>query len=359
MNRRIERINTLFGVLLIISVGLISSFNVRLPGSVAINDWFKGKVAGQVESHYDDDFPAKDWVTNFWAMLNYQLFEDGRDGVVVGKQEWLYSKEEYEWPLEAKQNLTNNLQLADNIRRHLSAADIALYMVLVPEKVDVYPEYVRLPSMHRSYNLHQQVVEGLQAKKLDFVDPLVALRSAASVQQTFMRTDTHWTPYGATVVAKQVARAFPSLSGVQKYTTEVKEINSYRGDLLKFISVEPYFTEYGPKAEQLEQLKTERIEEGDGDVRGLFDDEEAVKVALVGTSYSANESWNFGGALKQSLGNDIFSLAKEGKGPFVPLLELIESGELSDLGVQEIIWEVPVRYFIQALPSNHVNLFNS
>ena len=53
-----------------------------------------GELARNLESHYDDQFPAKDLGTNLWAAINYTLFDEGREGVVVGQDEWLFTDEE-------------------------------------------------------------------------------------------------------------------------------------------------------------------------------------------------------------------------------------------------------------------------
>src|SRR3546814_20392064 len=51
----------------------------------------------------------------------------------------------------------------------------------------------------------------------------------------------------------------------------------------------------------------------------LFGDSATPRIALVGTSYSANPDWNFAGALKQQLGEDLTNDAHDGVGPFQPM----------------------------------------
>ncbi|MBA7714020.1 putative alginate O-acetylase AlgJ [subsurface metagenome] len=76
---------------------------------------------------------------------------------------------------------------------------------------------------------------------------------------------------------------------------------------------------------------------------GLFDKLQ-IPVALVGTSYSAGEAWNFDGALKAALEADVLNVAKEGQGPFVPMKKYLESPALDDPRPDVIIWEIPERH---------------
>lgn len=61
------------------------------PDATVLN----GRWAKAVETHYDDEFPIKRLGTNIWAALDYKLFNEGRKGVVLGRDQWLYSDEEF------------------------------------------------------------------------------------------------------------------------------------------------------------------------------------------------------------------------------------------------------------------------
>jgi alginate O-acetyltransferase complex protein AlgJ len=39
--------------------------------------------------------PIKRLGTNLWAALDFKLFNEGRPGVVLGRDQWLYSDEEF------------------------------------------------------------------------------------------------------------------------------------------------------------------------------------------------------------------------------------------------------------------------
>ena len=164
----------------------------------------------------------------------------------------------------------------------------------------------------------------------------------------FLRTDTHWTPLGAELAARAVAddlqRRKLWQGGALNYQTRRVGSETHRGDLMRFLPLDPYFAAMQPAAEPLEQRVTEQAGEGGGDLFG----DSAPQVALVGTSYSANPKWNFPGALRQALGADLYNYAEDGHGPLVPMLRLLAGGEEETRGLKLVLWEVPERYLTLA-----------
>ena len=76
----------------------------------------------------------------------------------------------------------------------------------------------------------------------------------------------------------------------------------------------------------------------------LFGEAPAPAVVLVGTSYSANPLWNFTGALQEAFGEDVVSYATPAKGPFLPMLEYLDSADFQSAPPRLVIWEMPERY---------------
>lgn len=69
----------------------------------------------------------------------------------------------------------------------------------------------------------------------------------------FLRTDTHWTPAGAEVVAHQLAQAIADktpLSGQpQRFVTQTQETVKHQGDLRRFLPLDPLFENLMPAPE--------------------------------------------------------------------------------------------------------------
>jgi len=320
----------------------------RAPNEFSVLD---GGLAKTFESHYDKQFPVKDIGTNVWAALDYVVFGVGRPGVVIGEQDWLYSDEEFKPVADGQQHLRDNLALIRGVRDYLAQRDVQLLLAIVPAKTRLYPEYIgdnhistRREDLYQRF--HREVRQiGIAAP--DLLEPLQAGKAEGPV---FLRTDTHWTPQGADLVARQLSttlkRALKLHGEPQTFVTAATERQPYAGDLTRFLPLAPLFEGLMPAPDQLQRYETELQNAGDG-IDALLADSE-MPVALVGTSYSANPNWNFAGALREHLQRDLSNHAQDGQGPILPMLRYLQSDELNDAPAQVVIWEFPERYLPMA-----------
>ena len=340
-------------MLILTALGLWSmrsffGFNTN-PDATVLN----GRWAKAVETHYDDEFPIKRLGTNIWAALDYKLFNEGRKGVVLGRDQWLYSDEEFNPIVNEELNLQGNYALVEGVRQTLKEKGVKLVMAIVPAKARLYPEHlgdVKPASIHA--NLYQDFHARVAADKIlapDLLGPLQAAKQNG--QQVFLRTDTHWTPEGAEIAANTLARTiadkFPLSGELQRFVTTPAEKVTHKGDLRLFLPLDPLFENLMPAKEPLQKRNTVAVEQPAGD-DALFANSE-VPVALIGTSYSANPNWNFVGALKQALHSDVVNYAEDGHGPILPMLSYLKSDDFKNSPPQVLIWEFPERY----LPVNN------
>ena len=349
MNRTLRIVYVAFFCALLLGLGLISlrsfmGFNTTDDATVLNGRWSKA-----VETHYDDEFPIKRLGTNLWAALDFTLFNEGRPGVVLGRNHWLFSDEEFKpWP-NAKQNVAGNYALVEGVRQTLKAHGVKLVMAVVPSKVRLYPEHMgdaRPASIHA--DLYRDFHAQLAASQIiapDLLGPLQQAKQGGA--QVFLRTDTHWTPDGAQVAAQQLAAAigsqFPLSGEPQQFVTEAENTEQHNGDLERFLPMDPLFSNLMPPSEPLEKRSTRAANHQADSEDALFADSE-VPVTLVGTSYSANPNWNFVGALKQALRSDVINDSKDGHGPILPMLAYLKSDAFKNTPPQVLIWEFPERY---------------
>ena len=158
---------------------------------------------------------------------------------------------------------------------------------------------------------------------------------------TFFRTDTHWTPLGAQLAAQavaEIARADLNASGKTEFVTEPLSAEPLRGDLYNFLALNSLEAAIGPEYDVLKAARTSKVSPGT-DLFGSPD----IPVALVGTSYSADERWNFAGALKEQLGADVLNAAEAGAGPFAPMANYLSSAAFKNTKPELVIWELPER----------------
>ncbi|EPL06230.1 alginate O-acetyltransferase [Pseudomonas sp. CF161] len=331
------------------SVRSFFGFSTNSDATVLNGRWTKA-----VETHYDKEFPIKRLGTNLWAALDFKLFNEGRPGVVLGRDQWLYSDEEFNPIVNEELNLQGNYALVEGVRQTLKAKGVKLVMAIVPAKVRLYPEHlgdVQPASIHA--NLYQDFHARVAADKILAPDLLGPLQQAKQRgEQVFLRTDTHWTPNGAEIAARQLAKAIAEkapLSGQpQRFVTEAEQTVEHKGDLRLFLPLDPLFENLMPAQEPLQKRVTRAADDQPAADDALFADNQ-VPVALIGTSYSANPNWNFVGALKQALHSDVVNYAEDGHGPILPMLSYLKSDAFKNDPPQVLIWEFPERY----LPVNN------
>ncbi|AXO89721.1 alginate O-acetyltransferase [Pseudomonas parafulva] len=307
-----------------------------------------GKLAKAAETHYDEQFPIKRVGTNLWAALDFTLFNEGRPGVVLGRDQWLFSDEEFKPDASAGQQMQDNLALIRGVRDTLQQRNIELVLAIVPAKARVYAEYL---GKEQPASLHGELFNQFhaQARQANVFAPdlLAPLQQAKARGQVFLRTDTHWTPMGAEVVAQSLGEAVKRQQLLkaepQPYITEAGKSAPYKGDLTNFLPLDPLFSDLLPHPDTLQQRTTRPAQtQGEGD-DALFADA-SIPVALVGTSYSANPHWNFLGALQQALHSDVANYAEDGHGPIQPMLKFLQSDAFKNTPPQVVVWEFPERY---------------
>lgn len=307
-----------------------------------------GKLAKAAETHYDEQFPIKRLSTNLWAALDYKLFNEGRPGVVLGREQWLFSDEEFKPTAGADQLMQDNLALIRGVRDNLQRQGVHLVLAIIPAKARIYSEFLgeeQPASLHG--DLYNQFHAQARQANVFAPDLQAPMEQAKARGQVFLRTDTHWTPLGAEVAAQTVAEAVSRQKLLQAepqaYVTDAGSSAPYKGDLTNFLPLDPLFSELLPAPDNL-QKRTTHPAAGNADSGDALFADSQIPVALVGTSYSANPHWNFLGALQQALHSDVANYAEDGHGPLLPMLKYLQSDAFKDAPPQVVVWEFPERY---------------
>lgn len=351
MNRTANIIYSLAFILLMLGLALSAlpaAFRFAAAQELTV---LNGKLAHAFEQHYDKAFPLKAFGTNLWAALDYSLFGEGRPGVVVGRGNWLFTDEEFK-PATLPRQAQDNWALIEAVQAEFKRRDIQLVLLLLPAKARLYPEQLGSDRPVAAQNrLYPQAMQRMQQGRVAGPDLLPAWQQAKLQAPVFLRTDTHWTPFGAEVAAQSLAAYLFAQGrlqpGNERFVTEPGKTLTHKGDLLSFLPLEPYFAGLQPPSEPLQQRQTSpAAEPADSSADALFAEQQA-ELALVGTSYSANPKWNFIGALKQALGSDVLNYAEDGHGPLVPMLRLLQRGSEHTAGLRLVLWEFPERYLLQ------------
>jgi alginate O-acetyltransferase complex protein AlgJ len=353
MTRISRKLTACVFILIILGLGVLSLQSFANYGLKDNLNPVTGELARDVESHYDDGFPVRSLGTNLWAAINYLLFREGRPGVTIGEQGWLFSDEELYPGVEDTQVVETNLNRVVSVANYLKGRGIPLVILAVPAKARVYQEKLGehrpAPVMTSLYPEFMNRMRSAGVFAPNLLPELTEARDQGA--QIFLRTDTHWTPRGADVFARSAASEIKASFknqpwGETKFVTTLGETHPHRGDLLNYLPLTPLFPKLGPSPDQLTERSTDARSTGSGSEQGLFSNT-STDLVLVGTSYSANPLWNFPGALKHYLGRDLINVSHEGQGPFQPMVDYLQSDEFRNHTPSLLVWEFPERYLAQ------------
>jgi len=334
---------TLLGLVCIVAAPLVPALTPSLLKSPGPLNWITGEWTLAYEKQFDHDLAIRDFAIASWAAASYLVFREGRDGVLVGDNDWLFTAEDYRYPHDALIEQGAKLRAIASVDATLAERGIQLIVAIVPDKSRIYPEFLgRYAQPDYVDARYRSVLDQLESDGVEAVDLSRALSDAKTGGQVFLRTDTHWTPFGADAAAAAIA-ALPSWAGLaaekKQFHTSLGPVVEHKGDLLNYVPL-GVLQFLGPKPDEIQTQQTSAEDVGG---LGLFD-EVSVPVTLVGSSYSANGLWNFAGALSQHLGLDVTNAAQEGKGPFLPMQDYLASHEFADTPPNVVIWEIPERF---------------
>lgn len=287
----------------------------RLDVNANYIDFIKGKWAKEAEQEFAENFPGFDLARQFWGRLEFALFNEGRRQVVIGRDGWLYTAEEFTAPRDQEKILKDHSDYIQQSVAALQNGGTQVILAVIPSKARsrghaLYPA--------RKSVLIENFKTDIKAADIKMVGP---------ERIDYLKTDTHWTPDGA----NEMARMIGQFAGQGESEFENRHVGnkSRKGDLTKFVPGIKFTEEKLPLYE-LDQPKSSN----------LFGAEEP-EVVLIGTSYSADQDFNFENFLKEYLGRDVLNLAEPGRGPFA-VMEKYRREKTYKASL--IIWEIPERY---------------
>ncbi len=328
---------------------LVSGFaaallNPALPRSPS-ERFSDGSWAEAYQRSFDAASPLLAPARTAWGIIDTGLFGQGRLGVLVGEEGWLYSREEYATVPDAAGAIEATVARIASVRSSLAEQDIDLVVALVPAKAAMVPEHAPAPLPAAAAERYEALVTQLRRAGVIVSDLRPPLAGLPDGTPAYLRTDTHWTPAGAAVAAASIADTIDEHApfdglGQRRYRTELGSLHEHWGDLTVFLDLGPLLPRLGPPADMLAVPQTRSLDPASGDLFGPVE----VPVALVGTSYSADPSWNAAGALREALGADVIDAAVSGLGPWEPMRRYLEGEAFVTARPQVVIWEFPERY---------------
>src|ERR1035437_5350384 len=128
--------------------------------------------------------------------------------VVVGKNDWLFTRYEFANPADAP-DTEATLQLLQKVNKLFERSGIALALVIVPSKIRIYADQLPDSKTIDSYTAdkYENVFKTLRSGGVNVVNlNRIFLSSSQRNSDTplFLHLDTHWAPAGALLAAETV-----------------------------------------------------------------------------------------------------------------------------------------------------------
>ncbi len=220
------------------------SFEKRpLAAEPVFNPQFVWGYFFEFQKYYEDRFAFRNTMMMYYAKTKLNLFKSSPLPAMVGigKEDWLYYtsplliKESQKpfTPQELKQ-IKLNLRL---LTAWLKSKDITYYFLLLPYKQRIYPEYQNALIAHQyKFSKINQLYDFIQDDSLiNVIDVRNQLVAGKDKYPTYIKTDTHWTEWGAYLayieVLRKMEEQYPSLKPNELNEFKIDTSNTGEGDL--------------------------------------------------------------------------------------------------------------------------------
>ncbi|HEY8189507.1 MAG TPA: hypothetical protein VIF12_02400 [Micavibrio sp.] len=326
--------------------GFYVSAAVSKTGAPTVHDLVHGVWMVKFEKSLGEIIPVYAPSRDLWGRLDYTLFHQGRKGVIIGADGWLFTDEEFSCPPHFADNIASNMAYVAQVRTMLQSRNTQLMVVPVPAKARVYSDRLgthATPSCRT--NLYKNTLATLKQLGIPAADLLPLMEASPEKDSLYLKTDTHWAPAGARLAAAAAAKMAEDVPYARKdFATTPGNSLPHDGDLARYVPGvgAPYI---------LPDSITSFADDSPASSEDNLFGEDTPEITLVGTSYSANPLWNFEGFLKSALKADVLNMADEGLGPFAVMETYLKNDAWKNTPPKLVIWEIPERYIMT--PSNH------
>jgi alginate O-acetyltransferase complex protein AlgJ len=171
-------------------------------------------------SHLSDHFRWRKNLIELYANLRFQLGDRVYNGAVIGKEGWIFytgqnSMIDYQIAHAPRRKLLSDLQeRLDQLSLDLEGEGITLFVVVVPNKSTVYPQYMpdEIPVLGQKREIDEFVRVLKGSGKTHVIDLRKALEQASQIQPVYYKTDTHWNDMGAYCSYVEIMNSLSSLN---------------------------------------------------------------------------------------------------------------------------------------------------
>lgn len=314
----------------------------RLRADLGWGAFLSGRTTRTLNHIMAFDLPADAALREAGGVLRWNLFGSAGAAVRPGCAGWLFLTEELRpWPT-GDADLAARAAGVVRLAARLRGQGVRLVVAVSPDKAQV--EAGRLcgaPYSAQSAGRLARFTALLAAGGVAAVDLLTPLRTG----DTYLRSDSHWTPEGAGLAARAVAAAVGTagLARTDGIRTTVGGAAPRAGDLLRLMSLERAPARLRPSSDVVAMAETV-VPTAEG---GLLDETAALEIVLLGSSFSLNG--DFDGQLQQALGARVANFAKAGGGASGSAIGYFGSAASRESRPRVVIWEILGRGLTQPI----------
>lgn len=209
------------------------------------------------DSYWTDNFGGRSNMITLQSQMWVKLFQESPiPTVIIGKDGWSFYKSEgkndgpgindYQGLVTFKENdLDNIIKNLSATNAKLESRGIKLIVLVAPNKSTIYGEM--LPINYRRFSPTTRLDTFIKAVPEDIrlVDVRDILRDKKGVMETYQKTDSHWSSFGAFIATQNIKNNYPDISPVDQLELTdynlLQENVSGEGDLVSMMSARGIF----------------------------------------------------------------------------------------------------------------------
>lgn len=267
--------------------------------------------------------------------------------VIIGKSKWLFYSEEF---IYNHDNTLKNIANISSIVNKIESQGVTVLVDVIPIKARIYERFLpygyQLPSeLRMRYSEIQTYLTKENVHSVNIDEAFLSNNTGNGTTSLYYRYDTHWSPYGASIVAQATAKRISEIVDVEK--------------IQKFVSVrsntnQEWMGDLCSLGTDLKNLCGKRVYKSfsyrnSDQSNDLLSEDRTPSIVVVGTSYSS--IFNFVPDLAFNLQMDVLNESIPGKGFYYPMDTYLKSDTFKSNKPKVIVWEIPERFFQAALPT--------
>lgn len=192
-------------------------------------------------NYFSDHFFLRDKIVSIYSKFRYYLaykfYVVPGHAILNKKNHWGFRLDQYSLDIYKKLDDASVKRIADNFTRlneFCSSNNIKLYIIIVPQKEDVYSKFNPYMPNNGEENFNQVYNYIKLHSKIKIIFPSAEFKKLSNEEQIFFKTDHHWTDNAAFIAYQQlvneIRKDYPDFHPVQREDLEIFKDKRVRCD---------------------------------------------------------------------------------------------------------------------------------